>query len=155
MSQTHTKHQLASHMVAHMQRATAAGRHDFSPFSPCKVTRQDLPVPHVLACTTGLVWPLSSAATLVWLSATTMMVVPPQVRRAYKGLVTRAHPDKGGDPVRFKAIQKAYEVLGDPGKVRVGEGPGCGAGTGPGQHTAWHAKSTMVAASCCMLSTAW
>jgi curved DNA-binding protein CbpA len=39
------------------------------------------------------------------------------VRRAYKGLVTRAHPDKGGDPARFKAIQQAYEVLSDAAKV--------------------------------------
>jgi trans-2-enoyl-CoA reductase len=47
-----------------------------------------------------------------------------QVRRAYKSLVTKAHPDKGGDPARFKAIQKAYEVLGDQAKVR-GQ-PACG-----------------------------
>ena len=28
----------------------------------------------------------------------------------------RLHPDKGGDPVIFKEIQNAYEVLSDPKK---------------------------------------
>ena len=28
------------------------------------------------------------------------------------------HPDKGGDPLLFQAIQEAYEVLGDEAKRR-------------------------------------
>ncbi len=29
------------------------------------------------------------------------------------------HPDKGGDPEKFKEIAKAYEVLSDPEKREV------------------------------------
>lgn len=43
---------------------------------------------------------------------------PLQIRRAFRNLVTRAHPDKGGDAARFRLIQQAYEVLSDPNKVR-------------------------------------
>ena len=34
-----------------------------------------------------------------------------KIRRAYRNLVTKAHPDKGGDPERFAAIQRAYDIL--------------------------------------------
>lgn len=34
-----------------------------------------------------------------------------EVRRAYRSLVLREHPDKGGDPVRFQVIQQAYDTL--------------------------------------------
>ena len=34
-----------------------------------------------------------------------------QIRRAYRNLLTSAHPDKGGDPAKFHAIQRAYDVL--------------------------------------------
>lgn len=40
-----------------------------------------------------------------------------QIRRAFRNLVTRAHPDKGGDAEQFRLIQQAYEVLSDPAKV--------------------------------------
>lgn len=39
-----------------------------------------------------------------------------QIRRAFRGLATRDHPDKGGDPDRFRLIQQAYEVLSDSKK---------------------------------------
>ncbi len=39
-----------------------------------------------------------------------------QIRRAYRTLVSKEHPDKGGDPSRFRAIQDAYRVLSDAGK---------------------------------------
>ncbi|KAL6781389.1 hypothetical protein ACKKBG_A10960 [Auxenochlorella protothecoides x Auxenochlorella symbiontica] len=39
-----------------------------------------------------------------------------EIRRAFRNLVTRAHPDKGGDAARFRLIQQAYEVLSDPNK---------------------------------------
>jgi DnaJ family protein A protein 2 len=36
-----------------------------------------------------------------------------ELKKAYRKLVLVNHPDKGGDPEKFKQIQKAYEVLGD------------------------------------------
>ena len=41
------------------------------------------------------------------------------IRGAYRSLVNKHHPDKGGDPLIFKAIQEAYEVLGDGAKRRA------------------------------------
>jgi curved DNA-binding protein CbpA len=40
-----------------------------------------------------------------------------QIRRAYRNLATKQHPDKGGDPAAFKLVQTAYEVLSDSSKV--------------------------------------
>lgn len=39
-----------------------------------------------------------------------------QIKNAYKRLVVETHPDKikGGDDKKFKAVQKAYEILSDP-----------------------------------------
>lgn len=34
-----------------------------------------------------------------------------EIRRAYRNLVTKEHPDKGGDAARFTAVQRAYDVL--------------------------------------------
>ena len=42
----------------------------------------------------------------------------PQIKRAYRNLATKAHPDKGGDPDAFRALVQAYEVLSDEGKRR-------------------------------------
>lgn len=42
-----------------------------------------------------------------------------EIRRAYKTLVTKTHPDKGGDPVKFKAVQTAYDVLSDRSKRKL------------------------------------
>ena len=33
------------------------------------------------------------------------------VKRAYRALARTAHPDKGGDPARFRLIVTAYEAL--------------------------------------------
>ncbi|MGZ4107580.1 MAG: DnaJ domain-containing protein [Tumebacillaceae bacterium] len=33
------------------------------------------------------------------------------VRKAYRELATLHHPDKGGDPTLFNAVQKAYKLL--------------------------------------------
>ncbi len=41
-----------------------------------------------------------------------------QVRRAYRNLISKSHPDKGGDPETFKLIHSAYEILSDKEKVR-------------------------------------
>ena len=40
-----------------------------------------------------------------------------QVRRAFKTLITKEHPDKGGNPERFKLIKLAYDTLSDKSKV--------------------------------------
>lgn len=34
-----------------------------------------------------------------------------EIRSAYRSLAARHHPDKGGDPHLFKALQKAYSLL--------------------------------------------
>lgn len=36
------------------------------------------------------------------------------VRAAYTRLVFELHPDRGGDPARFRAVKEAYAVLRDP-----------------------------------------
>jgi DnaJ family protein A protein 2 len=38
---------------------------------------------------------------------------PDEIKRAHRKLALQNHPDKGGDPEKFKVIQHAYEVLGD------------------------------------------
>lgn len=38
------------------------------------------------------------------------------IKKAYRKLAREHHPDKGGDPEKFKKIQGAYEVLSDPQK---------------------------------------
>lgn len=38
------------------------------------------------------------------------------IRRAYKRLAVQMHPDKGGDPEKFKELAAAYEVLSDEDK---------------------------------------
>jgi curved DNA-binding protein CbpA len=40
-----------------------------------------------------------------------------QIRRAYRNLATKQHPDKGGDPGQFTRIQQAYSLLSNPDKV--------------------------------------
>ncbi len=39
-----------------------------------------------------------------------------EIKRAYRKLAHEHHPDKGGDPEKFKAINEAYQVLSDPRK---------------------------------------
>lgn len=68
----------------------------------------------------------------------------PEIKRAYRKLVVRMHPDKGGDEAKFKELQEAYECLSDPSKRRLydaygkagvemggGGGGGGGGGMGP------------------------
>lgn len=45
------------------------------------------------------------------------------IRRAYKKLAMKEHPDKGGDVEKFKKIVEAYEVLSDDDKRRNFDSP--------------------------------
>ena len=39
-----------------------------------------------------------------------------EIKKAFRKLALREHPDKGGDPEKFKEIQSAYEILSDKDK---------------------------------------
>ena len=39
-----------------------------------------------------------------------------EIKRAFRKLAQTHHPDKGGDPERFKEINEAYQVLSDKEK---------------------------------------
>lgn len=41
---------------------------------------------------------------------------PEEIRAAFHKLAHKYHPDKGGDPEKFKEINEAYQVLSDPQK---------------------------------------
>mmetsp|Transcript_26292 Transcript_26292/g.43629 ORF Transcript_26292/g.43629 Transcript_26292/m.43629 type:complete len:506 (+) Transcript_26292:55-1572(+) len=44
---------------------------------------------------------------------------PDAIRKAYRKLAVKLHPDKGGDPEKFKEVQKAFDILGDERKREV------------------------------------
>jgi curved DNA-binding protein len=41
---------------------------------------------------------------------------PDEIKKAYRSLANKHHPDKGGDQAKFKDISVAYDTLGDPNK---------------------------------------
>lgn len=43
---------------------------------------------------------------------------PEEIKKAYRQLALREHPDKGGDPEKFKEIAAAYATLSDPEQRR-------------------------------------
>ena len=51
-------------------------------------------------------------------------MLAPQIRQAYRSRATKEHPDKGGDQVKFMAVQKAYDVLVDDNKRRMYDATG-------------------------------
>jgi DnaJ homolog subfamily A member 2 len=57
-----------------------------------------------------------------------------EIRRAYKDLAKVHHPDRGGDPEKFKKIQEAHEVLSDEGKRRMYDVTGSVEGAAEGPH---------------------
>ena len=44
---------------------------------------------------------------------------PDAIKKAYRKLAVKNHPDKGGDPETFKEIQKAFDILGDERKREI------------------------------------
>lgn len=42
--------------------------------------------------------------------------IPDEIKKAYRAAVKHAHPDRGGSDAAFTAVQRAYEVLNDPGR---------------------------------------
>lgn len=47
----------------------------------------------------------------------------PQIKKAYRKLAGKHHPDKGGDAEQFKKIQEAYDTLSDIDKRREYDNP--------------------------------
>lgn len=45
------------------------------------------------------------------------------IKKQYKKLALKHHPDRGGDPEMFKKISEAYQTLSDPEKKREYDNP--------------------------------
>lgn len=50
-----------------------------------------------------------------------------ELRKAYRRLLRETHPDTGGDPARFHAVQRAWQRIGDPSQRADADRAGAGA----------------------------
>lgn len=55
-----------------------------------------------------------------------------EIKKAYRKLASKHHPDKGGDTSKFQTIQEAYAVLSDPQKRHAYDNPNVQAPNGFG-----------------------
>lgn len=46
-----------------------------------------------------------------------------EIKKAYRKLASKHHPDRGGDTATFQNIQSAYDILGDPQKRAMYDNP--------------------------------
>jgi DnaJ-class molecular chaperone len=44
---------------------------------------------------------------------------PEEIKRAYRSMAMKHHPDRGGDESKFKQVNEAYEILSDPDKKQM------------------------------------
>eukprot|EP00237_Pycnococcus_provasolii_P014122 CAMPEP_0205961352 /NCGR_PEP_ID=MMETSP1459-20131121/66491_1 /ASSEMBLY_ACC=CAM_ASM_001120 /TAXON_ID=41880 /ORGANISM="Pycnococcus provasolii, Strain RCC931" /LENGTH=68 /DNA_ID=CAMNT_0053334057 /DNA_START=29 /DNA_END=232 /DNA_ORIENTATION=- len=49
----------------------------------------------------------------------TPTATPEEIKKAYRKAAIKNHPDKGGDPEKFKEISTAYDVLQDAEKREI------------------------------------
>jgi DnaJ-class molecular chaperone len=48
---------------------------------------------------------------------------PDEIKRAFRKLASKNHPDKGGDTRKFQEVQSAYDTLGDAAKRQAYDNP--------------------------------
>uniref|UniRef100_A0AB39JCM3 Dnaj Domain-Containing Protein n=1 Tax=Florenciella sp. virus SA2 TaxID=3240092 RepID=A0AB39JCM3_9VIRU len=57
------------------------------------------------------------------LKLTKEQATPENIKKNYKKMALKYHPDRGGDPEMFKKISEAYQILSDPVKKRQYDNP--------------------------------
>ena len=48
---------------------------------------------------------------------------PDEIKKAYRKLASKHHPDKGGDTLQFQNIEEAYRILSDPAQRQQYDNP--------------------------------